>query len=289
MGLNNDDILSGHVGLTLHWSDPARHRPPHTKHATMPGVVVWLDEMFNRPAKVGFNPFDQLGIYDAYKATKAPPASDATFRELPATPGKVVKHNKVTDPVLKRAVDYYNREKAALQAAGLADNLIDWIMVQDYMESGAYTNTGAKYNNPGAIMWPPHGLKYGHKGPYSTANKTYLAAFKSLPEYVNEKIAVLSQSPGRPVDASSGADFVHRLKLNNYFGKNTSEAQYAAAMRGAAQRLNIIGDLYTDTAQDAAIPPPPGGGFMQFIKDHPLLTGIGATVGVLMVVKVISK
>lgn len=190
--------------------------------------------------------------------------------------GKVLKHQVKDDTVVASATGMLNAEKQALQDQGVNEPVLDFILIQDYMESGAYSNTGAKHNNPGNIMWPAHGLPYGKKGPYNAANHTYYASFSSIPEYVKEKIRVLNQKPGVPMQATSNQDFVHRLKLNNYFGKE-SEASYYNKMKGAAQRINLVHDLGDDTHQDITDDVPKKG-IVEWWEDLPAIekAGLGA-------------
>ena len=164
----------------------------------------------------------------------------------------VTAKNKVTDPVLVKMEKHWNTLKEDLTNAGAAEPNLDRYMIMLYMESGAFTNTGFKQNNPGNIMWPKSGLKYGTKGTYNAVNKTYYAAFKDLNEFAKQFMIEMNKKPGVPADATDGADFVHRLKLNKYFG-DESEASYLAKLNGAKKRINLIGDFITDTDQDIVV------------------------------------
>ena len=63
---------------------------------------------------------------------------DELFKRPPAGVGKVL-HPKVNeDKVFANAVDQFNYEKQVLQANGLSGDIVDYILTQDYMESGAY-------------------------------------------------------------------------------------------------------------------------------------------------------
>ena len=258
MGLSNSDTISGHVGIAAYWSGGHHHAPRrmNTIPLPVPQLGHWMDELFKRP---------------------------------PAGVGKVL-HPKVNeDKVFANAVDQFNYEKQVLQANGLSGDIVDYILTQDYMESGAYSNVGAKNNNPGNIMWPKKGkLKYGTKGPYNAVNKTYYGSFPNLDSYVKEKIAVLSEKPGEPIKATSGADYVRRLKMNNYFG-NESEASYLDKLKYAAKRINIIGDLWVDSHQDIAVPDSLDTGLWPWMKAHPILTGVGLAAVGLVVIKSVLK
>lgn len=174
---------------------------------------------------------------------------------------KTVKKTPVTDDArVAAALAYQTAEMAALQAAGFSADQVKFNLVKDWMESGAYTSTGARVNNPGNIMFGNHNINAA-KGPYLQGNKSYLASYKTLAGYAVDLKRVLSLSPGRPIDATGypdPADFVHRLKLNNYFGSE-SEASYLQKMKSTQQRLRIVAQLQTDTHQDIVVDDGQGG------------------------------
>ena len=87
--------------------------------------------------------------------------------------------------------------------------------------------------------------------------------------------------------ATTGPDFVHRLKMNNYFGKE-SEAKYLAALRGAAQRINLISAMVEDAHQDIA-EPDGDKGLWPWVKAHPIATGAGITLVGLVVLKAVLR
>jgi hypothetical protein len=165
--------------------------------------------------------------------------------------GDTIKVPVKDDPMVARSISMMNAEIAALQGGGFSDDQVKFNVVKDWMESGAYTSTGSKVNNPGNIMYGKHNIN-AHKGPYLEGNKTYLAAYSSLGDYARDLKRVLSLSPGKPYEATGYPDlrdFVHRLALNHYFGKE-SEVSYLNKMKGAQQRLRIITDLQVDSHQD---------------------------------------
>lgn len=165
-----------------------------------------------------------------------------------------LKDTNVDDAKVATALNYQKAETAALQSAGFPDAQVKFNLVKDWMESGGYTSTGAKVNNPGNIMFGSHNIN-ATKGPYLSGNKSYLAAYVSLNDYAKDLRRVLSLSPGRPIDATGYPDlrdFVHRLALNRYFGKEP-ESSYLAKMQGAQQRLRIISQLQDDTHQDIVV------------------------------------
>jgi hypothetical protein len=197
--------------------------------------------------------------------------------------GVALKNGVTPDAIVQAAIKALSNEHDALMKAGVPDALLNFILVRDWMESGAYSNNGYKlHNNPGNIMWNKND-KYGTKGTYNAANKTYYSHYPTIDAYVQKAIAVLKQKPGIPYDATTKEDFVHRLKLNNYFGK-TSEADYLNAMKGAAQRINLVSDLQTDTNQNIVTTPTLG--FLDWIKANPIKTAMAGTLGLIIVVRI---
>jgi len=196
------------------------------------------------------NVFDPFNIYDATKAAYTTPAPQATGADV-----KKLQKSILPDPYLEYVSKTLNALKALYISNGLSETQANWNMVQDYSESAAFTNRGAKmYNNPGNIMWPDKGLPYGRRGGYNAVNKSYYASFPNLADYVKEKIKVISQAPGRPIEATDLKDYVHRLKLNNYFGKKESEQNYYNSLVSTKNRLNLISDLKEDEKQIIVMP-----------------------------------
>jgi hypothetical protein len=168
---------------------------------------------------------------------------------------------------IQSVATWLNNLKSLYKANGLSDQMTDWNLIQDYMESGAFSNNGAKQNNPSNIMFPKKGLPYGKRGTYNKQNKTYYAAFDNLNDYVKEKINVLKQSPGMPINATSSTDYVHRLKLNNFFG-DRPEREYKAAMQSTAKNINLISDLKADTDTIVTRPDQNSNEVSSWIMDH---------------------
>lgn len=194
------------------------------------------------------------------------------------------------DAKVAAALTMLNAETAALQGAGFPDDQVKFNLVKDWMESGGYTSTGTRVNNPGNIMWGKHNIN-ATRGPYLSANKTYLAAYRSLGDYAVDLKRVLNLSPGHPYQATGYpdlGDFVHRLKLNGYYGKE-SEQSYLAKLKGAQQRLRIISSLQVDTHQDLTTDTGPGDKFTAWWNNLSTVekTGVGvaAFVGVVILVK----
>jgi len=168
--------------------------------------------------------------------------------------GKVVKTKGKDDVKVASAMAIFDRLKAAYQATGLPPRIVDWALIRDWMESGAFTNKGYRlYNNPGSLMWPPRGLKYGSKGGLCTSNNTCFAQFRDLDEYARQAAIELRKAPGKPADATDNRDFVRRLKLNRYMG-NESEDSYWNKMKAAAARINLLAKFHEDIHQDVQAP-----------------------------------
>jgi len=166
----------------------------------------------------------------------------------------------------------------ALQNAGFSEAFMKYAIPQLYMESAGFSNGPAvKDNNPGNIIW----YKGQERGVWMPANKTYASHFKDLDAFARVYYGLMNKG-AVPADATSLEDFVHRLKLNNYFGKE-SEASYLSKLKGTASRLNMLDKTYkAATKKMMADSHPP------FWKQHPLLIGILATVGVVGVIKILK-
>ena len=163
------------------------------------------------------------------------------------------------DPKVAAAVSYLNAEMAALKNAGFSELQTNWNVVKDYMESGAFTNTNSKYFNPGNITWSKHS-KTAKKG--RAFGSGWWAVYDSLDDYATDLLRVLSLSPGKPINATTLEQWLHGLKLNNYFDKDKTEQQYVDALRGAKDRVNILSSLVDDSHQDITTP---GGGSDKFM------------------------
>lgn len=163
---------------------------------------------------------------------------------------------KAKPPADKQAVAMaaLSAEKKALENAGYNTNQLNWNLIKDYMESGAFTNGGyLKHNNPGNITYSKND-KYATKGTAMPGNPGYYwAHYKSLDDYAQGLKRILNIKPGIPWEATGGKDYVHRLKLNNYFGKE-SEDSYLKKLQAANDRLTLIQDLDTDTHQTIVTP-----------------------------------
>jgi hypothetical protein len=133
--------------------------------------------------------------------------------------------------------DIMSAYRAEYARQPFSHSMVNYNIVQDYMESGGYTNTGTKLNNPGNMIFANQ--TGASKGPEMPNNKGYFwANFANIPAYVHAKFVLLNKQPGMPIQATTGADFVHRLAINHYFG-NEPESSYAKKMRDTAVKLGV--------------------------------------------------
>ena len=131
----------------------------------------------------------------------------------------------------------------ALKGVGLDGDLLQWAFIQLYMESAGFSNGPAsKDNNPGNIIW----FKGQRRGVYMPGNKTYATHFNTLADFARVYNQLLNKAPGRPIAATSLADFAHRLKLNNYYGAE-SESSYLGKLEATAARLGRLYKFYKAT------------------------------------------
>lgn len=138
----------------------------------------------------------------------------------------------------QRPKGYGGRVWDSLTRAGFIFPNLNFTYAMLYMESGKWTNRPALIdNNPGNIMWYP-GAK---KGVYVAANKTYAAHFDNLDKFALQ-LAYELRKGANPLGAQTLEDFVHRLKLNNYFGKESEESYYRK-VKGALNDLGIWPDM----------------------------------------------
>ncbi len=243
------------------------------------GNTIYLD-----PDSIGtVNPFFNFFTSQVANNIPATPKTSVT-----TTQGKVLKSGVKDDPRVSAAVTYMNAEISALQGAGFNDDQVKFNIVKDWMESAGYTSTGSKVNNPGNIMFGKNNIN-ATKGPYLAGNKTYLAAYRSLADYAVDLRRVLMMKPGQPFLATGYPDltgFVHRLKLNNYYGKE-SETSYLAKMKGSQQRLRIIQNLQDDTHQDVVVPA--GDKFTEWWNNLSMVEKVGVGVAAFTVVAILVK
>ena len=229
-----------------------------------------------------YNLFNPLPVNNVAPLTDA---QQADYNKMEAAVKSSPTYNQPsTDNTTNKTIQYLKSLHDAYSAAGLSEPMISFNLAQDFLESQAFTNNGALQNNPGNIMWSKK-LPYGKKGSYNSINQTYYVAFDNLNDYVAEKINVLKQKPGYPINATTVQDYVHALKLNNYFGRG-SESAYLNAMMSAAKSINLLGSFQEDTNQKIVT----GNGsndFYTFFKDH--WKPIAGIAGALLLIKTLRR
>jgi hypothetical protein len=153
-----------------------------------------------------------------------------------------------TSTINNPAIAYLENLRTALKQAGFTAPALDFALVLCYFESGGFTNNGARQNNPGNIMWNQND-KYGTKGTYNSINKTFYSNYPTLLAFAQKLRQVLSQAPGRPIDATSSRDFVNRLAANKYWNlKELTADQYYNNLVGVAKRINLLSQIENNQA-----------------------------------------
>lgn len=238
MGLSNDTILSGHLGLNLSWSGDHHHRHFRGSVPVPADDRDWLTKYYGRaPAKVGKG--FKIEYTDMMKK-KIPVITQST--ESP----KKINKNAISNLVAPK--DYAARLWKALTDYGFPGNSINFVYAMCYMESGHWSNGPArKDNNPGNIMWYPGKTK----GTYIPDNKTYVIHFNNLDQFAAELYKTLSKG-ANPLGATTLEDYVRRLGANGYFGTADPTA-YLQAMRGAMDDLDAENSKYADTWREKQV------------------------------------
>lgn len=172
---------------------------------------------------------------------------DIKYTNGPGNPNKPISTVTANSPSVKTVNPTASNQYTALYApadyATLLQALVDAgdpdptrSFTHLWMESGRFTNGPYKKdNNPGNIMWPYHGYS---KGVYIPSNKTYAVHFPTINDFATAYIDILSKG-AMPISATSLADFAHRLKMNNYYGKE-GEASYLAKLQAAAKQIRDV-------------------------------------------------
>ena len=134
-----------------------------------------------------------------------------------------------------------NDVKQLLINAGFPDNSLMFALAQCCFESGGTLFDSAvdiANNNLTGIIFAD--ASYQHNATQGTAKPVgeqagHYAHFETLTDWaIDFKRIVHAQFPGwntegRPIDATTIEDYVHRLKLNHYF--ESDEATYLAGMK----------------------------------------------------------
>lgn len=276
MGLDNNSILSGHLGVTVHWSDSRQAVP--VKRRIMTGLQpTWIDEVFTRRAAIGA-PDIQYTDMMKKRIPVVTPSTEAA---------KKVNKNAYSNIVAPN--DYAAKVWKALVDAGFPGSSINFVYAMCYMESGHWSNGPArKDNNPGNIMW----YKGKTKGTYIPANGTYAIHFKNLNQFADELYKTLSKG-ANPLGATTLEEYVSRLAANHYFGDGDATA-YLESMRTAMDDLDQANTKYMDQWRDKQIKqrgldPGNSTGIIAWMKAHPIWTGVIAATGGILVIKTITR
>lgn len=219
MGLSNDTVLSGHLVTEMARRNGFASTP--LQRCRQP--AGWL-KYYRRPASVG-----QANSPIHYTSTMDQRISPVT----PAT-SAVLKPHKYS---YSTATGEGSIAAQVWSVLVYPPHIIDYVYPMLYMESGHWTNKlTTKDRNPGSLMWKP-GQGWA-KGVYVPANGTFGIHFDTWQAFADQLYKEMSKGPGYPIRATSLADFVHRLKLNNYFGAE-SEDSYLAKLQRAQAALDI--------------------------------------------------
>ena len=129
----------------------------------------------------------------------------------------------------------------ALYNAGFSSSIIPFILIQSMLESAYFTSfISTLQNNPSNIKYYA-GQPNATKGRAATDGGNF-ATFTNLAAWAKELKKILTKG-SNPAAATNLIDFVHRLKQNNYFGKET-EQNYFNGMKGIANNLLAAANKY---------------------------------------------
>jgi len=199
----------------------------------------WLDTYYGRVGQPTLQPIAYTADANKYHAAITTQASQLPITEQQGTDknAAAIFTSKTVD--LSNAKGAAGEVYKALSGAGFPAGILNWVFALCYMESGGFSNTlFKKDNNPGSIMM----YAGAEQGTYVPSNGTYAAHFKNLDQFAAKLYSIMS-SGARPVAAADLQDFVHRLKLNNYFGKE-SEASYYNKLLATMNRLKLLDVTY---------------------------------------------
>ena len=175
----------------------------------------------------------------------------------------------VTDTAVASAQAVWN----AINNAGFPAALLPWLMDQAAYETAGFSSAAfLKDNNASGIM----PSKYAKKG------QTMYAGYATLDAWATDMKRVISMGPAYPVQATSLADYVHRLKQNDYF--EAPEAQYLKGLQAESVTWKNIESLYQDSHTSLVMP----AAATSFFKQHPLATGIVVALAGILVLKAVT-
>jgi hypothetical protein len=146
-------------------------------------------------------------------------------------------------------------------------SVMPYVMDQAAFETAGFSSPAFIKDNNASGISPS---RYAPKG------ITEWAHYDTLDDWAADMKRVLQLSPNYPIRAISLADYVHRLKGNNYFDK-MSEADYLRGLQAESTKWKNIMSLYTDTHTNLVMPG------QSFLKEHPLIAGMALMVGGILV------
>jgi hypothetical protein len=198
---------------------------------------------------------------------------------------------------------------ALLRSVGFRSDIIPYLLAQVLHETENLTsNLFRNYNNFSGIKYVKQKRANGKHGAFAT--------YASPQDWAADYYRVLNLSPGRPAGATSAQDFHTRLLANNYYGTRTAgsaiDQQYVTGFNSALKKVNAAlpgspgasadwtyGSSVVDD-KGKVIPPAQRAidekvyalehpQFLETLKAHPLLAGIGLTVVGIIVIKAINN
>lgn len=270
MGLSNDTILAGHLSIGINWGGGG-----HPRQVVDATRTSFLDDFVKRPAIAGKIEYTDM-IHNKLDVI------------TPGTEGA----KKVNKSAYSNAVapgDYAARVWKALTQYGFPGNSIDFVYAQCYMESGHWTSNAAKKDlNPGNIMnYPGSGYK---NGTYIPSNKTYVIHFRTLDEFAAELYKTLNKG-SYPLLATTLEDYVKRV-IDNGYSSRDNYTSYLRKMQVAMDALDSDNQKYADKYQKQESKKDKDrsrGSFIDWMKQHPIITGVTVTLGGLIVLKTLAR
>ena len=182
MGLANDTILSGHVGLNLSWSGGDHHHRHFRGSVPVPADNRdWLSKYYDRGKVGATNPAARANTTGAFY-------------------GQIMWLN-----------DQMNQ-------AGFPNTAVRWYIVSLIMVESDYmtSNVANTDNNYGGIKWINKPYQHATKG--LKADKGYYAHYQNFQQFLQDLKRVLSLNgpAGRPIDATSATAFGDAIRGTGY-------------------------------------------------------------------------
>ena len=245
MGLSNEAVLAGHIGLNLDWSGGSAPRK-----VVDPTKLSFLDNYFTRPA------------------TKM---------------GATIDSDKIPNPKAPHLdQDLYMAERAMLKA-GIPKRIFAYTLAQILHETNDFKSPLATRG------WNWSGIKYSkwaHDNVDAFNDKGY-AGYRTLDGWATDYYRILNLAPGHPFAATTAQEFLDGLYSNKYF--TAPKDTYGAALnrklkianafinRASEKTSDIAKDVANQNKRDDANANKGTGNMWDWMKAHPMLTGVGLT------------